>query len=185
MELSLADPRIGFEDFTRILRRRHEVVLAARPDKGPGEFKREANFAGDTAFVSPELVMGTMRRGFELFRSLQTPFARAAFMMFLVTEVHPFIDGNGRIARIMMNAELISAAQCRIIVPTVYRDDYMLALRAVTRQKRTDGFLRMLDRAQEMVSRIDFCVLDEALATLRKANAFALSSEARLVLPPR
>jgi len=30
-------------------------------------------------------------------------------MMFLVSEVHPFLDGNGRIARVMMNAELILA----------------------------------------------------------------------------
>ena len=29
-------------------------------------------------------------------------------MMFLVSEVHPFVDGNGRIARIMMNAELVA-----------------------------------------------------------------------------
>jgi hypothetical protein len=183
MESSSADPRGGFEDFVRILRRRHEVVMSGRPEKNPGEFKREANFAGNTAFVSPELVLGTLRRGFELFRSLRTPFARAAFMMFLISEVHPFTDGNGRIARIMTNTELISGGQSRIIIPTVYRDDYMLALRALTRQRRTEGFLRMLDRAQELVSRIDFCDLDEALATLRRANAFAQPSEGRLDLP--
>jgi Fic family protein len=29
----------------------------------------------------------------------------------LVAEVHPFVDGNGRTARIMMNAELVSVGQ--------------------------------------------------------------------------
>ena len=33
--------------------------------------------------------------------------------MFLVSEAHPFADGNGRTARIMMNAELIAAGQER------------------------------------------------------------------------
>ena len=33
--------------------------------------------------------------------------------MFLISEVHPFDDGNGRIARVMMNAELVSAADVR------------------------------------------------------------------------
>ncbi len=36
------------------------------------------------------------------------PFAKAICMMFLVSEVHPFNDGNGRVARVTMNAELSS-----------------------------------------------------------------------------
>ncbi|HUF51073.1 MAG TPA: Fic family protein [Longimicrobiales bacterium] len=183
MAMSLADARRDFDDFIRVLRRRHEVIMAARPEKKPGEFKVQANFAGNTAFVDPDLVVGTLRRGFELFRSLQGPFARAAFMMFLVAEVHPFADGNGRIARIMTNAELIAEGRERIIIPTVYREDYVLALRALTRQGRTDGLLRMLDRAQEFISRIDFHDLVDALEVLREANAFADPSEARLILP--
>jgi len=39
--------------------------------------------------------------------------------------VHPFLHGNGRIARILINAELTNAGLLKIIVPTVYRDDYM------------------------------------------------------------
>lgn len=183
MGLSMADPRRDFEDFVGVLRRRHEVIMAARPDTNPGEFKTEPNFAGNTAFVEPELVTGTLRRGFELFRSLRGPFARGAFMMFVVSEVHPFTDGNGRIARIMTNAELIADGQHRIIIPTVYRDDYLLALRALTRQGRTGGFVRMLDHAQEFVSRIELDDLDAALATLRAANAFDEPTEARLIMP--
>ena len=47
--------------------------------------------------------------------SLDTPFARAVFIMFLVSEVHPFVDGNGRIAPIMKRAELVAAGEscCR------------------------------------------------------------------------
>ena len=30
-------------------------------------------------------------------------------MMFMMSEVHPFDDGNGRLARLMMNTELVSA----------------------------------------------------------------------------
>lgn len=183
MGLTLSDTRYDFEDLVRVLRRRHEVVMAARPEKRPGEFKTRANFAGATAFVEPDLVLGTLRRGFELFRSLREPLARAVFMMFLVSEVHPFLDGNGRIARIMTNAELLAGGENRIIIPTVYREDYLLALRSLTRHGRTEPLLRMLDRAQELVSRVDFRDLDVALATLRGANAFSEPSEARLVMP--
>jgi len=185
MGMSAADPRRDFEGFVASLRRRHEITMGARPDKEPGELKTEPNFAGATSFVAPELVIGTLRRGYEIFRSLPGPFGRAAFMMFLVSEVHPFLDGNGRIARIMANAELIAADQQRVIIPTVYREDYLLALRALTRQGRTEGFLRMVDRAQELVALIDFGDLDHALAVLDQTNAFKEPGEARLVLPPR
>lgn len=184
MGLSMADKRGGFDDLVGTLRRRHEIIMSARSDKRPGEFKETANFAGATEFVQPELVVGTLRRGFEMFRSLADPFARASFMMFMIAEVHPFLDGNGRIARLMANAELLSQGYCRIIIPTVYREDYLLALRALTRQGRADPFLRMLDRAQEFVSRVDFNDLDQALAILRAANAFMEPSEGRLILPP-
>ena len=52
-------------------------------------------------------------------------------MMFLVTEVHPFADGNGRVARIMMNAELAAAQQTRVLIPIVYRSNYLSSLRAL------------------------------------------------------
>jgi Fic family protein len=46
--------------------------------------------------------------------------------MFLVAEVHAFSDGNGRLSRAMMNAELVSAGEQRIIVPPVYRANIWL-----------------------------------------------------------
>jgi len=58
-------------------------------------------------------------QGLALLRSLETPFQRAVFMMFMVTEIHPFTDGNGRTARLMMNAELSVTGEWRIIIPTV------------------------------------------------------------------
>ena len=52
--------------------------------------------------------------------------------MFVTSEVHPFADGNGRISRLMMNAELTAAGQTKIIVPTVFRPDYIGALRRLS-----------------------------------------------------
>jgi len=54
--------------------------------------------------------------------------ARVIFMMFLVSEIHSFNDGNGRMVRIMMNVELVSAQQSKLLIPTV-RNDYILNLK--------------------------------------------------------
>ena len=172
-----------FGSFWSLLSIRHETILNGRPETRPGEVKTEVNRAGDTIFVAPDLVKGTLERGFEFYRVLESPSARAAYMMFLVSEVHPFTDGNGRVARVMMNAELVAAGLRRIIIPTVFRDDYMGALRALSRKGEPSTYLRMIDRAQEFTASIDFSDFATAQRTLTAANAFKDSGEARLTVP--
>ncbi len=104
--------------------------------------------------------------------------------MFVISEVHPFRDGNGRVARVFMNAELVADGQKRVIIPTVYREDYLLTLKAATNRRGFGGFLSMLDRAQEFVSRVDFASYDLAKVELEQANAFESPTDSRLVLPP-
>lgn len=173
----------NFEEFLALLRRRHATVMRARPDKNPGEFKSKVNRAGQTVFVEPDLVMGTLERGFEFFQGLGEPLQRAMFMMILVSEVHPFVDGNGRAARIMMNAELVAAGQERIIIPTAYRTDYLEALKALSRNHDTDPVIRMLDCAQRYTHAIDWSNLDQARRELDETGAFAEGENARLHMP--
>lgn len=182
MQRSAADSRDATE-FLALLKRRHGTIMQARTDKRPGEFKQQVNRAGLTVFVAPELVEGTLRHGWEMLRSLKEPFQRAAFVMFLIAEVHPFADGNGRLARAMMNAELIAGRQRRILIPTVYREDYLLALRALSRDNRADPMLRMLDRAQEFSARVDFTDLQHALGILHDCRAFEFDPDVILRMP--
>jgi fido (protein-threonine AMPylation protein) len=58
-----------------------------------------ANGDGNTVFVSPALVVGTLEKGYEIIMSAATSGNRAALAMFVIAEVHPFTDGNGRTAR--------------------------------------------------------------------------------------
>lgn len=168
------------EELIQLLKSRHETMMHERKDVDPGKFKEKVNRAGETVFVAPELVIGTLKKGFEFYSILEPGIARAMFMMFLIAEVHPFTDGNGRIARIMMNAELVSANESRIIIPTVYREDYLLALRCLSRLQDPTPYMRMLDKAQKFTASIDFLDFDKALQTLRKRNAFLEPHEGKL-----
>lgn len=183
MQVSAVDDCRDASEFLTLLKRRHATIMQARADKRPGEFKVQSNMAGQTVFVAPELVEGTLRHGWQVLRSLTEPYLRAAFVMFLVAEVHPFDDGNGRVARAMMNAELIAGSQRRILIPTVYREDYLLALRALSRDQRAEPLLRMLDKAQEFAARIDFTNLQDALGILRQCRAFEEDSDVILRMP--
>lgn len=168
------------DHFLDLLRNRHAILLQARISKKPGEFKDKNNRAGDTEFVDWPLVNGTLKKGFEWYSLLQSPFAKAVYMMFLVSEVHPFLDGNGRIARIMMNAELSSKGLSKIIIPTVYREDYMGALRKLTRQRIADPYIRMLSRAYDFSATLKQKSIDEMEGYLVKCDAFKEPKEGKL-----
>ena len=171
--------------FIDILQYRHKIILAARLSKNPSQFKHKNNFAGNTAFVDFNLVKGTLKKGFEYYIPLRHPFAKAAYMMFLVSEVHPFLDGNGRIARIMMNAELSAQKHSKIIIPTVYRDDYMGALKKLTRASEPTPYIRMLQRAHEFSKNIFDDNMDTMEKYLRECNAFEEHTKAKFKIIPR
>ncbi len=168
------------EQFELLLRRRHATIMEARPDKNPGIYKSKGNQAGATVFVAPELVNGTLEKGFEFYRALEEPFQKAAFMMMLVSEVHPFADGNGRAGRIMMNAELVAGGEERIIIPTAYRTDYLGALKAFSKNGRTEPLIRMLSAAQGYTLWIDWSTFERARTMLEETDAFAEGEDAKL-----
>lgn len=160
------------ENMLDVLLYRHKVLLNARTSMKPGQFKDKNNRAGETHFVDHTLVKGTLIKGFDYYQALTHPFAKAIYIMFLVSEVHPFLDGNGRIARVMMNAELVKNSQTKIIIPTVYREDYVGALRRLTRQKDPSAYIRMMQRALEFSSTITGDDMNTMEKHLEASNAF-------------
>ncbi len=173
-------PQSG-DELIQMLQARHRVLLSAREAKHPGLFKMENNHAGETFFVDFNLVRGTLKQGFQFYQALQNPFARAVMMHFLVSEVHPFNDGNGRTARVMMNAELSAANQCKIIIPNVYRDNYILSLKKLSRQGDASVFVQVLQRLQQYAATIPCTSFDEANNYLLRTHAYMDPDEGQLI----
>lgn len=161
------------DEFLEILRERHRIILSGRPSSGPGRFKTRDNRAGDTHFVSFDRVCGTLKKGFEMSRAIENPFARAVFMLFVTSEVHPFADGNGRISRIMMNAELTAAGQAKVIVPTVFRPDYIGALRRLSRNGDPDVLIAAMTRIRNFSARLFGDDFEAMRLRLEASNAFS------------
>ena len=177
-----------FDELLSLLSMRHSIILQGRPEKNPGKFKLIPNKAGSTVFVAPELVRGTLEKGFEVYQTLKEPFHRAVYMMFFIAEVHPFADGNGRIARVMMNAELVTASETRIIIPTIYRNNYLVSLKALSQSNLPSPLQRTLDFAQKYTGAIDWSSYSLTQRMLEQTHAFLDPHTAdlegiRLVLP--
>lgn len=161
------------DEFLAWLKNVNALIMQRRPDTLPGQWKERINQAGSTLFVLPELVPGTLREGFKRIGALADPVARALMTMFVVAEVHPFVDGNGRTARIAMNAVLSAAKQCRIIVPTVFREDYLMPLKALSNHRETEPYIRAMARVHTWTAALDWSASRPALRdALMRIHAF-------------
>ncbi len=165
------------DELVEILQRRHAILMKERPEKRPGEFKVKENKAGNTLFVSPEDVLGTLWQGFERYRLLKPGIEKALFMQFLISEIHPFDDGNGRLSRIMMNAELVSQSQYKIIIPNVHRDNYLNGLRLASRDNYFRTYVRVMDQAQAYTASVNWLDYGEARDKLERDDANLSSDE--------
>jgi Fic family protein len=104
----------GFPLSLRLIREMHAILLSHGRGKGmsPGEFRHSQNWIGGTrpgnaVFVPPppEHVMDCMGK-LELFlhdeKLMITPLVRAALAHVQFETIHPFLDGNGRIGRLLI-----------------------------------------------------------------------------------
>ena len=78
--------------------------------------------------MSREAVRDCMPVFFDLLREETEPAARVVLGHFIFVYIHPYMDGNGRMGRFLMNAMLASGGYPWTVIPVERRNDYMQAL---------------------------------------------------------
>lgn len=78
--------------------------------------------------LNPDAVKDAMPVLFELLENESDAGVRAVLGHFIFVYIHPYMDGNGRIARFLMNTMLISGGYDWTIIPVERRKEYMAAL---------------------------------------------------------
>ena len=114
LEHGMARLREGFPLSNRLLREMHAALMAKGrgSDKQPGEFRRSQNWIGGTRpgnarFVPPppeevEPCMGELERFLHSETSGVPVLLRAALAHVQFETIHPFLDGNGRLGRLLI-----------------------------------------------------------------------------------
>lgn len=95
-----------------------------------------AGYRNDQVFIrgalhvplSKEAVRECMPVLFELLEAETEPQVRAVLGHFLFVYIHPYMDGNGRLARFLMNLMLVPAGYVWTVIPVERRKEYMDAL---------------------------------------------------------
>ena len=93
-----------------------------------------------------EAVRDAMPALFDLLREETEPSVRVVLGHYIFVYIHPYMDGNGRIGRFLMNVMLASGGYPWTVVPLEERDVYMAALEEVSVAQNIVPFTQLLAR---------------------------------------
>jgi Fic family protein len=150
LEHGMARLRSGFPLSNRLIREMHEQLLAhgRGSEKEPGEFRRSQNWIGGTRpgnahFVPPPpAIVGELMSALERrFHDPNQPYpvlVAAALAHVQFETIHPFLDGNGRIGRLLIPLLLHNSGVLQ--QPLLYLSLYF--------KQHRDEYYRFLDRVR-------------------------------------
>lgn len=86
------------------------------------------------------------------------PVLLAAYAHRHLVDIHPFQDGNGRTARLLMNLVLVNKGYCIVSIPPVLRHEYIVSLQKAQKSKAPsdEAFFALIAEC-ELESQRDFC----------------------------
>ena len=91
-----------------------------------------------------EAVRDMMPVFFDLLRDEENAAVRVVLGHFFFVYIHPFMDGNGRMGRFLMNTMLASGGYPWLVIPVERRNDYMQALEAASVDQDIKPFTKFL-----------------------------------------
>lgn len=117
------------------IRKLHHLFYVRIDESNAGHYRKERVIVtgSDHEFPSPIQVPMLMKQFADSLPELARnthPVIYAALVHLKFVNIHPFIDGNGRTARLLMNVALMQNGYCISSIPLIRRADYISALRA-------------------------------------------------------
>ena len=140
----LGERRISAEDIKTL----HYLFFKGIDEANAGVWREVGIVTGsDYTFPAPAELEATMVhfcRWAKNERDNMHPVIFAAVLHLKFVSIHPFVDGNGRVALLLMNAALIQDGYMPAIVPPVLRQEYMAAIRSYQQGNSGEPFCNFI-----------------------------------------
>ncbi len=134
----------------------HQLLLKNIDDTNAGRYRQEnvviagADHTPPDSLHLPEL-MQKLVDGYQV--EVYHPLERAARLHVDFDGIHPFVDGNGRTARLLMNLDLMESGFLPVVIKAENRQAYYEALDKAHTEGACQGFIELVVKAQEEMLR--------------------------------
>jgi len=96
--------------------------------------------------LNRDAVRDAMPALFDLLREEENAAVRVVLGHFIFVYIHPYMDGNGRIGRFLMNAMLVAGGYPWAVVPLEERKTYMEALEQASVHQNIEPFVTFISK---------------------------------------
>ena len=143
--------------------RLHALFYGGIDPDHAGHYREDQVFITGTEYIPPtaDEVPGLMAELVEDLNQRKNdthPVLLAAYAHRRLVDIHPFQDGNGRTARLLMNLILVNKGYCVVSIPPVLRHDYITALQQAQRSRNPSdaAFFQLISQC-ELEAQKDYC----------------------------
>jgi Fic family protein len=142
----IQNPRVIEADILSL----HRFVVEGIEGTEPGQYRSKPVIITGSAYMPPQpadvpkLMQAFMESKLPQWLETEHPVHVAALAHLELVNIHPFIDGNGRTARLLMNLLLMKAGYPITIIPPVLRQDYINSLDIAHTQGNREPFLNFI-----------------------------------------
>ena len=136
----------------RVIKDLHTIILKSIDNKNAGIYRKNNVLISGSKhrpveYMLVEEKMGELLSWYNASKEQLQPVELAALFHFKYAYIHPFIDGNGRTARLLMNLILLRNGYPMAIIKNEDRSEYMKALEMASVNGQTDAFVSVIARA--------------------------------------
>lgn len=123
----------------------HHLFYHRIDDDNSGVLRNKKVFISGTKYVppSPDKLSALMENYIQTLNTRsenENPVSTAIFAHRELAIIHPFIDGNGRVARLLMNLILIQNGYFPTYIPPILRSEYISAIKKASETNQKGDF---------------------------------------------
>lgn len=138
----------------RVIKNLHGIILRGIDQSNAGIYRKTKVLISGAIYMPPDPIfvgeqMKEMMNWYQNEAQNLHPVKRAAILHSIFVKIHPFIDGNGRTARLLLNLELMKSGYVPIVIKTEQRLDYYRALDKSHVEEDYQDFIQMVSHLEK------------------------------------